>query len=231
ADAALAARFDRVEVVDRLVTARARTIDGLIRDAWSRCIPADAQLALFAVGGYGRGELFPHSDIDLLVLATEPEQHARHEALACFFALLWDIGLEASHAVRSAAQCTQAAADPTVLTALLESRPLIADIADRSALAASIAPDTVWPARDYFLAKAEEQRQRHERFGDTSDNLEPNLKDGPGGLRDLHTLGWMALRSFGARDLDALVGLGHVGADEAAALEREQEALGRLRFG
>src|SRR3546814_153923 len=117
----------------------------------------------------------------------------------------------ASHAVRSPAQCTQAAADPTVLTALLESRPLVADIADRSALAASIAPDKVWPARDYFLAKAEEQRERHERFGDTSDNLEPNLKDGPGGLRDLHTLGWMALRSFGARDLDALVGLGHVG--------------------
>src|SRR3546814_5565182 len=85
----------------------------------------------------------------------------------------------------------------TVLTALLESRPLVADIADRSALAASIAPDKVWPARDYFLAKAEEQRERHERFGDTSDNLEPNLKDGPGGLRDLHTLSWMALRSFG----------------------------------
>ena len=231
ADAALAARFDRGETVDRLVAARARTIDGLIRDAWSRCIPADAQLALFAVGGYGRGELFPHSDIDLLVLATEPEQHARHEALACFFALLWDIGLQASHAVRSAEQCTQAAADPTVLTALLEARPLVADIADRGALEASIAPDKVWPARDYFLAKAEEQRQRHARFGDTSDNLEPNLKDGPGGLRDLHTLGWMALRSFGVRDLDALVGLGHVGADEAAALEREQQALGRLRFG
>lgn len=231
ADAALAARFDRGEVVDRLVAARARTIDGLIRDAWSRCIPADAQLALFAVGGYGRGELFPHSDIDLLVLAAEPEQHARHEALACFFALLWDIGLQASHAVRSPEQCTQAAADPTVLTALLEARPLVADIADRGALEASIAPDKVWPARDYFLAKAEEQRQRHARFGDTSDNLEPNLKDGPGGLRDLHTLGWMALRSFGVRELDALVGLGHVGADEAAALEREQQALGRLRFG
>src|SRR3546814_7054054 len=74
-----------------------------------------------------------------------------------------------------------------VLTARLESRPLVADIADRSALAASIAPDKVWPARDYFLAKAEEQRERHERFGDTSDNLEPNLKDGPGGLRDLRS--------------------------------------------
>src|SRR5690606_13556592 len=231
ADASLAARFDRGEDVERLVADRARAIDGLIRAAWARCIPAGAALALFAVGGYGRGELFPHSDIDLLVLADEADQHSQHESLAAFFALLWDIGLEASHAVRSPAQCTQAAADPTVLTALLESRPLVADVAQRSALAASIAPDRVWPARDYCLAKAEEQRQRHERFGDTSDNLEPNLKDGPGGLRDLHTLGWMALRSFGVRELDALVGLGHVGADEAAALEREQRALGRLRFG
>ena len=231
ADAALAARFDRGEAVERLVADRARAIDGLIRDAWARCIPNDAALALFAVGGYGRGELFPHSDIDLLVLADEAEQHPHRESLACFFALLWDIGLEASHAVRSPEQCTQAAADPTVLTAMLESRPLVADIAQRSALAAAVAPERVWPARDYFVAKAEEQRQRHERFGDTSDNLEPNLKDGPGGLRDLHTLGWMALRSFGAREMDALVGLGHVGADEAAALEREQRALGWLRFG
>ncbi|GAB3302407.1 [protein-PII] uridylyltransferase [Luteimonas notoginsengisoli] len=230
-DAALAARFDSGEPVERLVAARARSIDGLIREAWSRCIPADAQLALFAVGGYGRGELFPHSDIDLLVLAAEPEQHARREALACLFALLWDMGLQASHAVRSPEQCTQAASDPTVLTALLEARPLVADIADRGALEASIAPQKVWPARDYFLAKADEQRQRHARFGDTSDNLEPNLKDGPGGLRDLHTLGWMALRSFGVRERDALVGLGHLGADEAAALDREHEALGRLRFG
>src|SRR3546814_11115424 len=116
---------------------RARAVDALIRDAWARCVPGDARLALFAVGGYGRGELFPHSDIDLLVLAAEAEQHARRDALACFFALLWDIGLEASHAVRSPAQCTQAAADPTVLPALLESRPLVADIAHRSALAAS----------------------------------------------------------------------------------------------
>lgn len=229
--ARLAARFDHGDDIARLVALRAREIDALIRDVWSRCIPSDASLSLFAVGGYGRGELFPQSDIDLLVVAEEDEQHARHEALACFFALLWDMGLQASHAVRSVAQCTQAAADQTVLTALLEARPLRANIADQAALAGAIAPDKVWPAREYFLAKVEELEQRHARFGDTSDNLEPNLKDGPGGLRDLHTLGWMALRSFGVRDLDALVELGHVGADEAAALQREQDVLGRLRYG
>ena len=77
----------------------------------------------------------------------------------------------------------------------------------------------------------EELRIRHQRFGDTADNLEPDLKDGPGGLRDLNTLGWMALRAFGVRDLEALVGLGHLGADEAAALKRERAVLARLRFG
>src|SRR3546814_11837415 len=96
---------------------RARAVDALIRDAWARCVPGDARLALFAVGGYGRGELFPHSDIDLLVLAAEAEQHARRDALACFFALLWDIRLEASHAVRSPPPCTPPAAAPTVLPA------------------------------------------------------------------------------------------------------------------
>lgn len=230
-DAGLAERFDRGEDAGRLVALRAQAVDELIRAAWARYAPADAALSLFAVGGYGRGELFPHSDIDLLVLADEAAQQAQREALAGFFAMLWDMGLHASHAVRSPAQCTQAAADQTVLTALLEARPLVANVDDRASLARAIAPDRVWPARDYFLAKVEEQRERHARYGDTSDNLEPNLKDGPGGLRDLHTLGWMALRSFGARELDALVGLGHVGADEAAALAREQAVLERLRYG
>ena len=227
----LAARFDQGGDVERLLALRARAVDELILQAWKHCIRGDAILALFAVGGYGRGELFPESDIDLLVLAEDDAQQSQRDALAAFFATLWDIGLQASHAVRSMAQCTHAAADQTVLTALLEARALAANTADRAELADAIAPDKVWPARDYFLAKVEEQSARHARYGDTSDNLEPNLKDGPGGLRDLHTLGWMALRSFGVRELDALVGLGHVGADEAAALSRETTVLARLRYG
>ena len=230
-DALLADRFAKGVAVETLVVQRARAADALIAEAWRRCVGEVRDAALFAVGGYGRGELFPHSDIDLLVLAEPAAQEARREALACFFALLWDAGLPASHAVRSPAQCAEAAADPTVLTALLEARPLVADVADRAALAEAIAPASVWPPREYFRAKADEQEARHARFGDTSDNLEPNLKDGPGGLRDLHSLGWMALRAFGTSDLQALVAMGHVGADEAAALERERGALQRLRFG
>ena len=230
-DARLAKRFDQGEEVDRLVALRARAADPLLREAWARCIPVDAPLALFAVGGYGRGELFPQSDIDLLVLAEPEAQHAWHPALSRFFAMLWDAGLPASHAVRSVAQCTQAASDQTVLTALIEWRALCADEAAQAALAAAISPAQVWPPRDFFVAKREELRLRHARFGDTSENLEPNLKEGPGGLRDLHTLGWMALRTFGVREMEPLIGLSHVGADEAIALARERRALGRLRYG
>ena len=170
-DARLARRYEQGDVVRRLNALRARAVDELLCEAWAQCVPADAPLALFAVGGYGRGELFPHSDIDVLVLAGEAAQQDRHEQLACLFAMLWDAGLAVSHAVRSPAQCREAAADQTVLTALIEARPLVADAAATAALATAVAPAEVWPARDYFLAKVEEQRERHARFGDTSDNL------------------------------------------------------------
>ena len=232
ADLALAQRFDRGDDIDVLLRARTQAVDVLVRDAWQRCVSTDAPLALFAVGGYGRGELFPQSDIDLLVLAEPEVQHAQHDALGCFFAMLWDAGLPVGHAVRSTDECTIAAReDITVLTAMLEARPLAADAVAAEALRAAVAPECAWPPRDYFIAKREEQRARHARFGDTSDNLEPNLKEGPGGLRDVQTLRWMGLRLLGAHDLDALVALGQLGADELATLERERRALSKLRFG
>ncbi len=230
-DAALAVRFDRGEEVDALVAGRAGAVDAAIREAWARCIPADAGLSLFAVGGYGRGELFPQSDIDLLVLGDDAAQQAHRDALARFLALLWDAGLQASQAVRSPVQCTEAAADQTVLTALMEWRGLVADDAARQALRAAIAPDRVWPARAFFRVKVEEQRQRHARFGDTADNLEPNLKDGPGGLRDIQTLRWMAQRLLGSGNLESMLTFGQIGAVEFDTLERERKALSRLRFG
>src|SRR5690606_34340437 len=232
-DEAFAARFDAGEDIDRLLAARARAVDAWVRAAWDRCIGVEpSELALFAVGGYGRGELFPHSDIDLLVLA-EPDAQQRHQAaLARLFALLWDAGLPAGHAVRSVAECSEAAAaDITVLTALLEARSLQTNAAEVARLHAAIAPERAWPPREYFLAKRAEQRERHARYDDTADNLEPNLKEGPGGLRDVHTLNWMALRVLGARGLEPLVALGQFGADEFATLERQRRALSRLRWG
>src|SRR5690606_13666510 len=124
-----------------------------------------------------------------------------------------------------------AAADITVLTAMLEARALQTNAAEIARLQDAVSPQRVWPPRDYFLAKRAEQRERHARFDDTADNLEPNIKEGPGGLRDVHTLHWMALRVLGARGLEPLVALGQFGADEYATLERQRRDLSRLRWG
>lgn len=231
-DAALAARFDRGEDIDRLLRARASALDAIVRESWQRCIGDAPGMALFAVGGYGRAELFPQSDIDVLVLADDAVQASHADALARFFAELWDIGLPVGHAVRSLQQTTLAARDDiTVMTAQLEARLLHGDPGAIAALARAVSPDVLWAPHDYFVAKREEQRARHARFDDTSDNLEPNLKEGPGALRDVQTLRWMAMRVSGARDLESLVALGQLGVDEYATLDRERRALSRLRWG
>lgn len=233
-DASLARQFDEQPAadIDRLLRARADAADIQVRAAWQRCVGDDKGAALFAVGGYGRGELFPQSDIDLLVLAAPDTQLALADSLARFLALLWDAGMPVGHSVRSVEHCIEAgAADITVLTALLEARALAADASAQAALRAAIAPANVWPARDFFIAKREELRARHARYGDTADNLEPNLKEGPGGLRDVQTLHWMALRIIGTGDFESLVATGQLGADELATLEAQRRALSRLRFG
>jgi [protein-PII] uridylyltransferase len=227
----LASRFDAGEGVSRLLRARTECVDAVVRQAWARCLPDDTGLALLATGGYGRGELFPHSDVDLLVLAEPRAQQDASAALSRLFALLWDAGIAASHAVRSISQCREAVADATVMTALLELRELAGRPGVAAELSAAVAVGKVWPAREFFIAKREEQRVRHVRFNDTAYNLEPNVKDGPGGLRDLHTLAWMARRIHGVPGLSSLVPLGSLGEDEFDSLRREYRALSRLRFG
>lgn len=193
-DAALAARFDADEPIDRLLAARSAGVDSVLCSAWQRSNCASSNMHLLATGGYGRGELFPASDVDLLVLAEADVQAAQHEALAHFFTLLWDVGLSAGHAVRSLAQCVQAARDDlTVVTALSEWRMLCGKPDAAQRLARALSASTLWPAGEYFAEKRDEQRQRHARFNDTAYNLEPNIKEGPGGLRDIHTLVWMAM--------------------------------------
>lgn len=228
----LAQAFDQGEDIDQLLTRRARTVDGLICAAWAQCLPGSPGMALIATGGYGRGELFPYSDVDLLVLADEASQQQRRGELEAFFALLWDIGLAPGHAVRSLEQCVQAARDDvTVATALLEARPLLGDSASIVQLQAAMQAHDLWPPQAFLDAKRAEWRKRHARFGDTAHNLEPNLKEGPGGLRDLHTLGWLARRLFGVRGLEDLVALGVLGLDEFDHLDTRRRALSRLRYG
>ena len=231
-DAALATRFDEGEAAYRLSRARSDGVDALILEAWAQCMPVDAALSLFAVGGYGRRSLYPQSDVDLLVMGDEAAQQGHGEAISAFIAMLWDAGVQVSHAVRSLTATREAAtADIATQTALMDARWMTGEADAEAALLGAIAPEANWPPRDYYLAKREELRRRHARFGDTADNLEPNIKEGPGGLRDLQTLRWMAMRVYGIGGLAALEAMGKIGHDERETMLRAASELQQLRWG
>lgn len=229
---ALAQAFDAGAPAATLLVRRCKLVDQVVCGAWRSIAGTPAGLDLLATGGYGRGELYPHSDVDLLILGDTRDQDAAQSAIQAFLAALWDVGLQPGHAARSIHQCVaESAADLTVMTSLLDARKLVGETRSLEALAAALEADSSWQPAAFFRGKLEELQQRHARYNDTAYNLEPNLKEGPGGLRDLHTLGWMARRLFRAPSLDALRPLGLLGEDEAETLAREYESIARLRIG
>ena len=154
--------FRRGEPVRELVQLRAAFVDELLRVAWEQQRWPDDRLALVAVGGYGRAELHPYSDIDLLILLPDDScEHCRDQVEA-FITLLWDMNLNIGHSVRSVAQCQEAAAaDITIATNLMESRLLAGPLPLFEAMRAATGPDKIWPSRDFFRAKWDEQLERH----------------------------------------------------------------------
>ncbi len=214
-----------------LVQQRAHFIDQLLGFAW-RCQPwADDRIGLVAVGGYGRGELHPHSDIDLLILLPDDGLDRYRDAVESFITLLWDISLNVGHSVRTIAECREAAADITVATNLMEARLLQGDPARFQALMAETGPDRIWSSRDFFRAKWDEQIERHRKYSNTEYNLEPNVKTSPGGLRDIQTIGWVAKRHFGARNVEELLDRGFLSFEEATTLRQGMEFLWKVRYG
>jgi len=229
----LKARFFAEEPVEELVHARAALIDTVLRAAWrAHCASSCAAWALVAVGGYGRGELHPCSDVDVLLLAPEPAAAGGGAAIERLVAFLWDIGLEIGHSVRSVAQCAEeCVGDVGVMTTLLEARLLAGNAALLAAMRAALAPERIWPVKQFFEAKVREQTERHLKANDTAYNLEPNVKTGPGGLRDIQTIAWVAKRHFGADSLDGLVTHGFLTVPELRRLRQAQAFLWRVRFG
>jgi len=231
-DRELARRFHADEPVEALVRDRAQLVDTLLVRAWAmHAGDVSADLALVAVGGYGRGELLPCSDIDVMVLLPQGEHPGWTTALEKFLTFLWDIGLETGHSVRTIDDCQrEALADIGVATTLIEARLLAGPESLFSAMRRALAPDRLWSARDFFDAKVREQAERHHRYHDTAYNLEPNVKQSPGGLRDLQTIGWVAKRHFGADTLQELASHGFLTARELAQLQAAQSYLWRIRF-
>ncbi|MCE7876533.1 MAG: [protein-PII] uridylyltransferase [Betaproteobacteria bacterium PRO3] len=211
----------------KLLRGHARLVDETVREVW-RAAGMPSGTTLVAVGGYGRGQLFPHSDVDVLILLPEAGADGATASIERFVATLWDVGLEASHAVRTMAECaSEMAADATIRTSLLEHRYLAGGRrlyrAFADGFAAAMDPGA------FYEAKALEQQQRHLKFHDAAYNLEPNVKESPGGLRDLQTVVWIA-RAAGLggtwRDL-ARAGLMTPG--EARSVSRQERFISALR--
>ncbi len=233
AGARLTERFLAGEPVTGLVRLRADIVDRLLVFLWRQHAGSFADtVALVAVGGYGRGELHPASDVDIMLLTDDGVAEAAEPAIAAFVAALWDVGLEIGHSVRTVAQCrSQAQADVTVTTTLMEARRLAGPERLLLELEQTIAPDVIWPSDAFFMAKREEQRARHHRFDDTAYKLEPNVKSSPGGLRDIQIIGWIARRHFGVHSLEELVRLKLLTKGQLRVMREGQAFLWRVRFG
>ncbi|HQN11431.1 MAG TPA: [protein-PII] uridylyltransferase [Quisquiliibacterium sp.] len=212
---------------DRLTRRLSATTDTALRGLWQAMqIPGTAVLA--AVGGYGRGETYPHSDVDLLLLTPEPATPEQAQAIERFVGACWDFGLPIGHSVRSLAEClSEAAGDITIQTSSMEARYLAGSRALFSELVTGLAQ-----GRDpgtFFQEKMLEMRQRHVKFEDTPYSLEPNVKESPGGLRDLHVVMWTARAAgFGTTWRD-LARLGLATEAEARTLRRNHRVLKRVR--
>jgi len=227
----LFAAFRAGTPVAELVQARTQAIDTLLQQLWAQYLWPD-HAALVAVGGYGRGELLPHSDVDLLLLfSDEATLEAQTPAIQTLITQLWDLNLHIGHSVRSLASCVEEAReDVTVVTNLLESRLLCGNAALFAEMQAATDAEHLWPSAHFYKAKMNEQTQRYEKFGDIGYTLEPNVKTSPGGLRDIQTIGWVAKRHFRDQQLEQLVARGFLMPSELDTLLEGQRHLWQLRF-
>ncbi len=213
---------------DTLLTALRRIADDTLRGLL-KIHPLPAGACAAAVGGYGRGELYPGSDLDILILLERAPDAAARERIEALVAALWDIGLEPGLSVRTLEQCRhEAAADITVQTSLLEARWLAGGRSLFQRFRAQMQQDL--DPQDFYLAKRTEMQQRHARHQDTPYALEPNCKEAPGGLRDLQVLLWLARAAGLGSTWTAVARTDLLTSAEFRSLRRAELAFKRLRI-
>lgn len=219
------------EDIQSLLALKAWLMDKILAALWQR-FGFDKDVSLIAVGGYGRGELQPFSDIDLLILIRAQLNDALGEKISAFITLLWDLKLDIGHSVRTIEECISTAKeDVTIATNLLETRTISGNADLLATLSERVYSDELYTSKAYFLAKREEQRARHEKYSGTEYNLEPNLKSSPGTLRDIQTLAWITKRHFGP-DAPSIRSRYHfLNNEEFDMLVRGEAFLCRLRYG
>lgn len=222
--------FETNNKIRDVILARSNHIDELVTTLWEK-LSLPEQCALVAVGGYGRGELHPFSDIDLLILVPEKNASTYSQSITQFITYLWDVGLIVGHAVRSLKECLALAKDDiTIATNVMESRLLVGNSTLFQQLAAETAPSKMWDAESFIEAKKLEQKQRYKKFDGSSFDLEPNLKSSPGGLRDIHLIGWIAQRRYYPKSIFQLIQDQVITKKEYYTLIKNQLFLWRIRF-
>ena len=212
----------------KLLKQQSKLVDDVLQQIWLQFELTDS-VCLVAVGGYGRGELFPYSDVDLLILLPNNPDASLNERIEQVVGLFWDIGLAVGHSVRNLDECTtEAKKDVTVQTSLLEARLIIGNPSLFKNFQAQMSH--LMNVGAFFKAKLHEQDQRYARFDDTAYNLEPNIKESPGGLRDLQVVLWI-LRSLNlGGDLKALVKHGLISQSELRQIAKHEQHLQMLRI-
>ncbi|GAA0791556.1 [protein-PII] uridylyltransferase [Marinobacterium sediminicola] len=224
--------FRQGEDIRRLIYGRAWILDCILQLAWEQFTwPPAEQAALVAVGGYGRGELHPYSDVDILLLFDQVEPADWQDSISGFLTLLWDISLDLGSSVRTIDECyDEARNDITIATNLIESRTICGDPTLQLEMYNRVTSEGAWTDKEFFKAKLAEQKERHEKTNNTEYNLEPNLKASPGGLRDIQTVGWVAKRHFGATYIRDLVDHGFVTESELDTLNKGELYLWTVRY-
>ncbi|MEW6990969.1 [protein-PII] uridylyltransferase [Colwelliaceae bacterium 6441] len=219
-----------VEDITNILKARVLFVDLVLTKLWSQHNLDEYQISLIAVGGYGRGELHPFSDVDILILTQENIEQDLKDRISAFITQLWDVKFEIGHSVRSIKECLkQAVNDVTVATNLMEMRQVCGNEALTKQLHPLLNEDVFWTSKKFFVAKRNEQRNRHKQYNGAAYTLEPNLKANPGGLRDIQTIGWVAKRHFLADSLDELVEHDYLTLNEYFELLECQDYLWRMR--
>lgn len=221
-------QYEKGAPVSELVKERSAFLDQILKKIWKNTLP-ECIGSLVAVGGYGRGELHPYSDIDLLIICEDIQTY--QEPLTSFITFLWDLGFDVGYSIRSIADCKQAGLeDVSTATNLLEARWITGNYEFFEQMQQIWNMDDFWQSKDFFNAKFAEQQQRHHRFHDTIYELEPNIKESPGGLRDIQTIFWVAKRHFNANSINELVQHNFLTPEESMELEAAYRYLSRVRF-
>ena len=226
----LTEEFKSGENIELIVKKQGWLIDQLLIVAWQQFVDSE-DFSLVAVGGYGRSELLLASDIDLMILEKRWANKKCKQKISSFLTFLWDFGLEVGHSVRTISECQyEAKNDITIMTNIMESRLLCGNEKLYEKMRNATSPKKIWPARKYFEAKLIEQKTSHEKYNDSESKLEPNIKESPGGLRDIQMISWVAKRHFDNIDLSSLVTHKFLTKDEYKLLETGRNLLWRVRF-